>query len=110
MEADDKPTEKPGIVPRDGAIAKDLPPRAVPPLDARWFAILVGSKLLLHLALGGRYGYFRDELYYLDAGRHLAWGYVDFAPLVALYAKISLLLGGQVENAVQIGLNAFVEA
>ncbi len=55
---------------------------------------LSGTKLLLHLFTGGRYGYFRDELYYLDAARHLDWGYVDFAPLVAVYAKIGLLLGG----------------
>jgi hypothetical protein len=52
------------------------------------------AKLLIHLLLSNRYGYFRDELYYLAAGRHLDWGYVDFAPLTALYAKIGLLLGG----------------
>ncbi len=40
------------------------------------------------------YGYFRDELYYLDLARHLDWGYVDCAPLVAVYAKVALLLGG----------------
>ncbi len=34
-----------------------------------------------------RYGYFRDELYYLDMARHLDWGYVDAAPLVAVYAR-----------------------
>jgi 4-amino-4-deoxy-L-arabinose transferase-like glycosyltransferase len=28
-----------------------------------------------------RYGIFRDELYYLDCARHLAWGYVDHPPL-----------------------------
>jgi len=68
--------------------------QSTPPLALRWLIILVGIKLAIHLATGGRYGYFRDELYYLDAGRHLAWGYVDFAPLVAVYAKIGLLLGG----------------
>jgi hypothetical protein len=41
-----------------------------------------------------RYGFFRDELYYLDLARHLDWGYVDCAPLVAVYAKIALLMGG----------------
>lgn len=63
-------------------------------LALRWLAVLVAARLLIYVFTGGRYGYFRDELYYLDAGRHLAWGYVDFAPLVAVYAKISLLLGG----------------
>jgi len=32
----------------------------------------------------GRYGWDRDELYYLSAAKHLAAGYVDFPPLVAL--------------------------
>ena len=63
-------------------------------LDLRLVALLVGAKLLFHLVTAGRYGYFRDELYFLDCGRHLDWGYVDCAPLIALYAKIALLLGG----------------
>jgi Dolichyl-phosphate-mannose-protein mannosyltransferase len=33
-----------------------------------------------------RYGLFRDELYYMACGRHLAWGYVDQPPLVAFIA------------------------
>lgn len=69
-------------------------PQTTPQLASTWLIALGAAKLLIHLALGGRYGYFRDELYYLDAGRYLAWGYVDFAPLIALYAKIGLLLGG----------------
>jgi hypothetical protein len=56
--------------------------------------LLAGVKLALHLATANRYGYFRDELYFLDMGRHLDWGYVDSAPLVAVYAKVALLLGG----------------
>jgi len=56
---------------------------------------LCAVKLLLHVLTSIRhYGYFRDELYYLDMARHLDWGYVDCAPLIAVYAKIALLLGG----------------
>jgi len=55
---------------------------------------LAGAKLLIHLLLANRYGYFRDELYFLDCGRHLDWGYVDHAPLIGLVAKAALLLGG----------------
>ena len=66
----------------------------VQPLDLRLLALLAGVKLIVHLATAGRYGYFRDELYFLDCGRHLDWGYVDCAPLIAVYAKIALLLGG----------------
>ncbi len=67
---------------------------AVAPLDLRLVALLVSAKLAVHLATAGRYGYFRDELYFLDCARHLDWGYVDCAPAIALYAKIALLLGG----------------
>ena len=53
------------------------------------------AKLLLHLLTSVRhYGYFRDELYYLDMARHLDWGYVDAAPLIAVYAKLALWMGG----------------
>ena len=57
-------------------------------------ALIAGAKLFLHLLLSGRYGYFRDELYYLACGRHLAWGYVDHAPLIGLVARVALMLGG----------------
>lgn len=55
---------------------------------------LSGTVLLIHLLLSGRYGYFRDELYFLDCGRHLDWGYVDMAPMIALLSRVALALGG----------------
>jgi hypothetical protein len=55
---------------------------------------MAGLKFLAHAALSGRYGYFRDELYYIDLARHLAPGYVDCAPLIAFYTRFALLLGG----------------
>ena len=66
---------------------------AAPPAWGLLLAI-AGARLALHAALADRYGYFRDELYFLDCGRHLAWGYVDAAPAIGLYAKLALLLGG----------------
>lgn len=57
-------------------------------------AALALVKGLLHAALSGRYGYFRDELYFLDCGRHLDWGYVDHAPMIGLFARGALALGG----------------
>ena len=44
----------------------------------------------LHLG----YGYFRDEFYYLACGHHLAWGFVDHGPIVAVQARVSELLFG----------------
>jgi 4-amino-4-deoxy-L-arabinose transferase-like glycosyltransferase len=38
----------------------------------------------LHLLTATRYGYFGDEMYHMACGEHLAWGYVDQPPLIAL--------------------------
>lgn len=65
-----------------------------PRLNLPIFFGFTGAVLLLHVLLSGRYGYFRDELYFLDCGRNLAWGYVDMAPLIALIARFALALGG----------------
>src|SRR5512132_3497927 len=76
----------------------DQAPRPAPRLPRLATGILLAlcaAKLLLHVFTSVRhYGYFRDELYYLDMARHLDWGYVDAAPLVAVYAKVALWLGG----------------
>src|SRR6266446_1452117 len=47
------------------------------------------AAVLLQMATNGRYGYFRDELYYIATSDHLAWGYVDFAPLASLLLRVS---------------------
>jgi dolichyl-phosphate-mannose-protein mannosyltransferase len=70
------------------------PAGGLPLLERGLVVALAGGKLLLHAALSGRYGYFRDELYFLDCGRHLDWGYVDHAPMIGLVARLALLLGG----------------
>ena len=76
-------------------MAAAAPPREkLPPLDQVVLVVLVAAKVSVHIPGLFRYGYFRDELYFLDLARHLDWGYVDCAPLVAVYGKIALLLGG----------------
>jgi len=55
---------------------------------------LAAACCLLHLLCNFRYGYFRDELYFAACGEHLAWGYVDQAPLIALVARLSRTLLG----------------
>ena len=61
-------------------------------------AALIGAfaagAFFLHLLTANRYGYFRDELYYAACGQHLAWGYVDHAPLIAVICWFARRLMG----------------
>lgn len=47
---------------------------------------LAAVRLAIQFAGINHYGFFRDELYYMACGEHLAWGYVDQPPLIALLA------------------------
>ena len=83
------------------------------------------GKLLLQFALTLwtkhlGYGYFRDEFYFLMCGRHLAWGYVDQGPVVAVQARLGEWLFGDsvfgirvlsaVAGAVAVGLCGLLTA
>jgi 4-amino-4-deoxy-L-arabinose transferase-like glycosyltransferase len=50
--------------------------------------------IALHLATNNTLGFHTDELYYLACGRHPAFGYVDFPPLVPLLARLETGLLG----------------
>lgn len=63
--------------------------------------VLAGMKLILHLVFNNGYGYFRDEFYYIECAKRLAWGYVDHPPLSMLISRISLELLGDSLRAIR---------
>jgi hypothetical protein len=80
-------------------------PSPIPPVDRPtlvWIAALAAMKLGLHLIFNGRYGFFRDELYYIVCGENLAWGYVDQSPLIAVFARVTRTLLGESVLALRV--------
>lgn len=71
---------------------------------------------VLLLVVSARYGFHRDEFYYLVSGRHPAWGYVDNPPLTPALARWQAALFGvsptalRAVPAVAIGLCVVVTA
>lgn len=59
-----------------------------------WPAAIAALVFALHLSALTRYGWFRDELYYVVCSERLAWGYVDHPPFsVALLALVRAVFG-----------------
>jgi len=82
------------------SIGDDQVMRFPPPLGATRDLAARRATLLIGLAGGAllvamtapfmtRYGWDRDELYFLAAAHHLAFGYVDFPPLIAVIGWIA---------------------
>jgi hypothetical protein len=66
-------------------------------LDAASLKVVVGfilANAIAHLLLATRYGYHGDELYFIECGRHLAFGYVDHAPMIPWLARAAEELAG----------------
>jgi hypothetical protein len=56
-------------------------------------AIVWVVTLAVHLATAGRYDFFRNELYFIDCGRHPGWSYADQPALVPLIAAATQIFG-----------------
>ena len=51
--------------------------------------VIAAVFVAVELAVSGRYGFLQDELYFIEAGRHLAFGYVDQPPLAPLLTRVT---------------------
>ena len=72
---------------------RDTADPAVAPFDRR--VIAVGAVVCaVLLALSTRYGFHRDELYFMECARHLQASYVDQPVLTPLLAWVSLKVFG----------------
>ena len=65
-------------------------------------ALFAFFAFVLHTATSWRYGYFRDELYFIACSKHFAWGYVDQPPLIAALARIVHLALGDSLTALRL--------
>jgi Dolichyl-phosphate-mannose-protein mannosyltransferase len=70
-------------------------PAGAPPGDRvpglAW--VIAAVFVAVELAVSGRYGFQQDELYFLVASHHLAFGYVDQPPLAVLLARTTDIFG-----------------
>ena len=70
------------------------PAPALTPAPRAGIALIAVAAVAVEMAVSARYGYVRDELYFLSAGQHLAFGYVDQPPLTPLLARTTAAMTG----------------
>jgi len=68
-----------------------------------WPVLAVAGAMFAGLmALSGAYGFHGDEMYYVVAGQHPAFGYVDQPPLTPLLSAASVALFGVSPTAIRL--------
>ena len=90
------------LPPAEAPPASPVPPEAARPAGRVRRAVgsvpglvwvIAAVFVAFELAISDRYGFLQDELYFIEAGRHLAFGYVDQPPLAPLLTRVTDVLG-----------------
>jgi 4-amino-4-deoxy-L-arabinose transferase-like glycosyltransferase len=77
--------------------------RRFSPLVVSWPVLLVaGLMVAVLLALSSAYGFHRDEMYFIVAGRHPAFGYPDQPPITPLLSAAAVAVLGLSPTAVRV--------
>ena len=63
--------------------------------------LIAAAFVVVELAFSAGYGFQQDELYFIQAGRHLAFGYVDQPPVAPLLTRLATMIGGTNPAAVR---------
>ena len=85
------------------ASADDASGHRFPTLAVPWPVLLVGGLMFVGLlVVSGAYGFHPDETYYVVAGQHPAFGYVDQGPVTPLLSALSVALLGVSPTAVRV--------
>jgi dolichyl-phosphate-mannose-protein mannosyltransferase len=81
----------------------------------RWaLGLLGGLVAAVSIAFAHGYGYHRDELYFLVAGRHLAWSFPDQGPVTPFIARVMSAIGPhsltvlRIPSALETGATVFL--
>jgi 4-amino-4-deoxy-L-arabinose transferase-like glycosyltransferase len=84
-------------------IAATASNRQVPTFIVPWPVLLVAGLMVAGLlAVSGAYGFHGDEMYYVVAGQHPAFGCVDQPPLTPLLSAASVAILGVSPTAVRV--------
>jgi dolichyl-phosphate-mannose-protein mannosyltransferase len=58
------------------------------------YGFVAAAFLAIRFATNGVLGFHIDELYYMESGRHLTFGYVDYPPIVPLLSRLETTVLG----------------